>query len=734
MNATVPVHHASLGLDELRAEAVRAIVFGLLAMAAFIFGLIAVDPGRWHQEPMPVLAGLALTAVATGGLLSRGVVPSTLALLVGLAGTIAAATYAFGNGLFVTAYPAVAIVAGMLLGWRYAAVAGVASGAIILALKGYLPGVVSADVADVALLLTVVNLSLSWLLSRPVGAALDWSWASYAQAREKTEEARTRQAELARLSKSLEEACHRLEVANEELERARKAAVDARLLKAEFAATISHELRTPLNLIIGFSEMMVMNPETYGGVSLPTSYRGDVEAIYRNACHLSSLVDDILDLAKIEARRMGLQREQSRLDQVVGEAVAAIQTMFLDRGLALEVRLPPDLPGVYADRTRVRQILMNLLSNAVRFTSSGGVTVGGACDGQDIVVWVTDTGTGIPAADLAHIFDEFYQVTGPNWRRNTGLGLTISKRFVELHGGSMWAESKYGEGATFYFSLPLSANVVAVPARDDWQTWVHAPTRGTATPTVAVLDDDPEVVSVFQRYLDGYQVVSASTMHQADRSIDSRPVRALIATAEAGGETVRVPIAAHGLANLPTVVCPLRSSRSISRDLGVVQYLTKPITREQLRAVIHRLGKGIRDVLVVDDDPEMVRLLARMVQSGRRARDRREVRAAADGAGALQAMRERRPDLVLLDLLMPGIDGYGVLEQMRGDEQLRNVPVVLVTARGINERMVASELKISRPCGLSVGEVMRCLEASLNVLLETPDEHNAPALPAAPGE
>jgi CheY-like chemotaxis protein len=414
---------------------------------------------------------------------------------------------------------------------------------------------------------------------------------------------------------------------------------------------------------------------------------------------------------------------------VVEEAASAIRTMFEDKGLSLEIRLPPNLPDLNADRTRLRQILINLLNNAARHTSHGGASVGGAADEHEVVIWVTDTGAGIPADDLPHVFDEFYQVAGPRWRRATGLGLTISKRFVELHGGSMWVESRAGDGSTFYFSLPLAASVVAVPSRDDWQTWVLNPDNGQLRGTVAVLDEDPEVVQLFQRYLDRYRVVGAPSLAKARQLAGTRPLHALVVANGVTTESCRDGV----LATIPVVSCPLRSGRTISRSLGVVQYLSKPISRQQVRDVLLGLGRGIRDVLVVDDDPEMVRLLARMVQSGHRARNRYSVRTTTDSREAIEAMRERRPDLVFLDLLMPGLDGYAVLDEMRLDERLRDVPVVLVTAKGIDESMVASELRISRAGGLPVGEVIGCLQASLGVLIGAPAEHNALEPSGAPG-
>src|SRR5262249_22616907 len=227
---------------------------------------------------------------------------------------------------------------------------------------------------------------------------------------QRTDDLRDREAELSRVAKSLREACIRLEEMNAELERAQRAAEDARRLKSEFAATISHELRTPLNLIIGFSEMMMNAPVAYAGQRLPESYRRDLEAIYRNAGQISRLIDDVLDLSQIDAQRMALERSNVSLRQIVDEATSTVALLLEHLGLCLTVHVSPDLPALYVDPTRIRQILINFLNNAARFTDRGGITVRATADEYEVVVAVTDTGVGIPPEDLPYVFEEFHQV------------------------------------------------------------------------------------------------------------------------------------------------------------------------------------------------------------------------------------------------------------------------------------------------------------------------------------
>jgi CheY-like chemotaxis protein len=380
------------------------------------------------------------------------------------------------------------------------------------------------------------------------------------------------------------------------------------------------------------------------------------------------------------------------------------------------------------DRTRIRQVLINLLNNAARFTLTGGATIQAEGDGQSVVVSVADTGVGIPPDELPLIFKEFHRAddSKPGPYGGRGLGLTICRRFVELHGGSMWVESAPDEGSKFSFSLPVSPGVVAAPARDDWETWARV-VAPHPDPTVAVVAPDDPAADVFRRYLDGCHVVRVSDLRQAHRLAARTPLRALIlATSDSHARLPALDPDLSGLKGVPVVVCPMRTRVNVNPDLRVAKYLVKPVDREQLREALASLPRKPLDVAIVDDDPEMIRLLSRMVRSLSR---RYRITTASGGAEALERLQIRRPDVVLLDLLMPGIDGYRVMEQMKADSRLAEVPVVVITARGTEEELViAGELAISRPEGLSVGEMMGYLRA----LLAESARSASPGPPGAP--
>jgi signal transduction histidine kinase/DNA-binding response OmpR family regulator len=555
---------------------------------------------------------------------------------------------------------------------------------------------------------------IAWQGFRSANNSARWAWTSYSDSLRLSHELRVRQGELTRLSKSLNEACERLELQNSELERARAAANKARHAKSEFAAYISHELRTPLNLIIGFSEMMTIAPQSYGKEALPATYRGDIEAVYRNACHLSSLVDDVLDLSQIEAGRIGLHKERVALTQVIDEALSAVTSLFNGKALSLSVDLPAQPVIVQADRTRIRQVLINILTNAARYTERGGVQINARLGENDVVLSVTDTGPGIPPDEIPHMFEEYHHIDRVSQRRGGhGLGLAISKRIIEFHGGSMWVQSELGLGTTLAFSLPVCASVVAVPLRPEWETWAFAPRIARPTqPTVLLIDPDGMSARTLPRYLDEYSVRVVGDLKEARLVAKSCQPHAVIVTAPTDELAwLELCAARASFRDLPVAAYTIRDHRILARDLGVAEYLTKPVSTDQIRRALDRLGRTCREVVIVEDDPEMLALLRRVIRSISR---RFRIREASNGADGLRLIRELPPDVVFLDLMMPERDGYEVVGDMRSDLRLREVPVIVITAYGReDESTVSPTLTITRARGITMREFARCLVAAV---------------------
>lgn len=571
---------------------------------------------------------------------------------------------------------------------------------------------------------------MGWLSSRGLYTVLDWAWSSQQRANQLLEELRDRRGELNRTLVALTEANRRLKRTGHELALARQRAEEARRLKEQFAASISHELRTPLNLILGFSEMMYLSPDVYGEMEWSPTLRRDVHQIYRSSRQLLDLINDVLDLSRINAVPMPIHREPSDLREIIQEAVETASDLFRGKDLDLRVKLPPELPLLNLDRTRIRQVLLNLLNNAARFTEHGHIIVSAERNEREVVVSVADTGVGIPPEELSTIFEEFHQVDMSLRRRQegAGLGLAISKRFVELHNGRIWAESRVGEGSTFYFSLPLPEAEVPVgrlrPGR------LAEPPRNPYQPSLVVVDEDPQVAALLERYLEGYQVLPAQDMEEAEALIERWHPKALIANQKPG---IRDWWAAQERAfqvtppKVPVLFCSLPSRQWQEQEINVQGWLTKPFSRAQLLEVLGR-ANGAREILVVDDDRDFVQLVRRFLEA---MDGKYEVRWAYEGEEALIRLREKRPDLLLLDLIMPGMDGFQLLEELRGDEELREMPVVIVTATSYGEDAVAqrgSVIGLARRRGFDTREVIECLQALLDVI--EPEYASADTFPA----
>jgi len=571
---------------------------------------------------------------------------------------------------------------------------------------------------------------LGWGVTHSLFTVAQWCLFSSEQARQKVEEAREQRVELKQIQEDLVQANQELARLSDRLKAMHQVAEEARRAKEEFVANVSHELRTPLNMIIGFSEMITQSPRVYGA-ELPPALLADIAAIQRNSHHLARLVDDVLDLSQIEAGRMALSKEWASLDEIVSGAVRVVKALFDSKKLSLEVDMPADLPPVFCDSTRIRQVIINLLSNAGRFTERGGVQVQVRRKENDVVVCVTDTGPGIAIEDQRRLFEPFYQVDSTIRRRHggSGLGLSISKRFVEMHEGKMWLESQVGVGTTITFSLPLGTAVPDPLASTDAKRWFspyseypyRARTRRskapapTVVPRFVLLEKGETLLRLFNRYVADVELVPARTLEEAVCELDRLPAQALIVNVP---PFERSPALVDQLSNLPygtpTVTCWVPGEDGAARRLGVIRYLTKPVTRERLLSTLDDLGDGVRTVLLVDDEPEVLQLFTRMLASARR--DYRVVQAKSAHL-ALDLLRQRRPDVMLLDLIMPGMDGFQILQAKTRDPDIRGIPVIVVSSRDpAGEPVVSDALTVMRSGGLSGRALLDCMQAVSEIL------------------
>jgi signal transduction histidine kinase/CheY-like chemotaxis protein len=538
-------------------------------------------------------------------------------------------------------------------------------------------------------------------------------------ARGQMEESRQQRMELIQTQQDLLQANRELARLSERLKVMTQVAEEARRVKEEFVANVSHELRTPLNMIIGFSELIAKAPRIYG--NLPPSLLADIAAIQRNGQHLSELVNDVLDLSQVDAGRMTLTKDWTTLQELVQSAMSAIKLLYDTKGLYLVADLPDDALPVFCDATRIREVLLNLLSNAGRFTNQGGVRIAAQSRGDQLTVSVNDTGQGISPEDQARLFEPFQQLDNSIRRREgSGLGLSISKRFVELHGGKMWLESTLGIGTTFYFSLPAVNQAAARSGPTNASRWItpyHQPDitfRHPATPAPRVLprfvllDRGNALQRMYACYLPDVEVVPVEDIETAVNTLGQMPCQGLVineATANLPAEfihqTRRIPF------DTPVMTCSIPSDDETAEKLGVMKYLVKPVSRDKLLSTLQDFGLAIHTVLIVDDEIEMLQLFVRILDS---ADQNYLVLRARDGKQALEVLRERHPDVMLMDLIMPEMDGFQVIKEMKQDGQIADIPVVIVSSKDPSGAPIISEsLTVTRKGGLSTRELANCL-------------------------
>jgi CheY-like chemotaxis protein len=486
--------------------------------------------------------------------------------------------------------------------------------------------------------------------------------------------------------------------------------------------------------------MIVERPQAYGR-GLPPALLSDLTVVLRNSRHLASLINDVLDLSQIEARQMALTKERVALPELIQEAVDAVRPLFESKSLYLQTALAPDLPLVSCDRTRIREVLLNLLSNAGRFTESGGVVVSAHKSGAEVVVSVADTGPGIAPGDADKVFQPFRQLDGTIRRRHggSGLGLSISKSFVELHGGQMGLESAPDAGTTFFFSLPLETPASGEASAGRWLNpdwpFLERTRRSLAPlpqvrPRIVVLESGHALHRLLERYMDLAEVVPAASFDDALAALSAVPAHALLINEVSGREHVQDTLGriaeCGGLPyDAPAIICSVPGMPEAASALGVAAYLVKPVAAEALLATLESLGVMAGTIVVADDEPDARRLFWRMLSSAGRGY---RVLTAANGREALDLLQAEHPAAVLLDLVMPELDGWQLLAARDADPTLRPIPFLITSARDpTGEPIVSDALTVTRGGGLSLPQLLSCIEAVTAILSPVKQRNQAPS-------
>lgn len=447
-------------------------------------------------------------------------------------------------------------------------------------------------------------------------------------------------------------------------------------LKSQFLANMSHELRTPLNSIIGFSRVILK------GIDGPISdmQQQDLTAIYNSGQHLLGLINDILDLARIEAGKMELNFEEVQLSEMTTSVMSTAKGLVKEKPIQLVQRIPQNMPTVRGDTMRVRQVLLNLISNASKFTDEGSITVEtsvqrGPTGKAEALINVVDTGPGISIEDQKKLFQAFSQVDGSATRKTggSGLGLSICANLVQLHGGRIGVHSIVGKGSTFWFTLPL----------------FHQPEEEIPTDTKVVLaiDDDPQVIGLYERYLNpqGYYVVPLTDPAKAKEQVLKLKPYAItldIMMPTKDGWSVLMDLKSDPLTrDYPVIICSIMEQADKGFSLGAADYLVKPILEEDLVCALDRLNKDgtIHEVLVIDDDPNDLRLIEKILSQ----HGQYKPVLAEGGRKGWEAINRKMPHAIILDLFMPEMDGFTILEKLHENSLLREIPVLVVSGGGL---------------------------------------------------
>jgi signal transduction histidine kinase/AraC-like DNA-binding protein len=495
----------------------------------------------------------------------------------------------------------------------------------------------------------------------------------------------------------------------------RRLAEEANQLKSRFLSTVSHELRTPLNLIVGLSDLLLKESDE-SGTPLPDRYRVDVERIHASGQHLGWLIGDVLDLASSEAGQLRLTNEVIDLSETLRTVIVIGQQLAEDKGLAWSASLPESGPGVYGDRTRLRQVALNLVANAVKFTRQGEVRLTVKVQDNTVTVAVSDTGLGIAPHEQEKIFDEFRRSERSLSRGygGLGLGLAICKRLIELHGGSIGVRSsgEEGSGSTFFFTLPIvpppapafgealsrdaNAVVVLTDRSSGNRLRDHLRQRGFEV-RVIVLEDTPNWTTALSATLPGAVILDSGLVPQQ------------------GWEVLKVLKSRPATQHTPVLFYSLEHD---SGSILELDYLTKPVALNELKQALDQQWSASdpsgKAILIVDDDPHTVEMHARLVQS--HAGGHRILKA-QHGRAALDMLQREPVDLVLLDLMMPELDGFGVLAAMRDNPSTRDIPVIVLTGQALTEKDMArlnrGVATVLRKGLFSVEETLAHLEAAL---------------------
>ena len=466
-----------------------------------------------------------------------------------------------------------------------------------------------------------------------------------------------------------------------DLVEAKFAAEEANVAKSTFIANMSHELRTPLSAIIGYSEMMLEEAEDGGEAS---ALIPDLNKVEGNARHLLGLINDVLDLSKIESGKMEVFAEDFDVEPMLRDVAATIDTLVGRKSNRLVLEIDPGVGAMHSDVTKIRQMLLNLLSNAAKFTENGTITLSASrlqANGRDELSFkVADTGIGLTEDQRARLFQRFQQADASTTRKfgGTGLGLSLTKIFAGMLGGDVEVDSLPGHGSTFTVRVPA---LYVEPQAEEPDADAAAAPSPASKETVLVIDDDADQRALMTRFLqrEGFQARTApdgETGLASARSLKPRAILLDVMMPGVDGWSVLSALKADpDLSAIPVVMVTFVDQRGLASTLGAADYVLKPVNWDRFKAVMDRFREVGNGVLLVDDDADMRHRMRVMLE-----RDGWSVAEAANGEEGLSAVVANRPKMVVLDLTMPVMDGFVFFEKLRAMPEYATVPVVVLSS------------------------------------------------------